>query len=75
VSIGKQPAFPTFSDAVYQPDCSGMSYRQWLVGMALQGLLAKWDPSEGKDVADHEDVAFWSVQYADATIRELEQTP
>lgn len=63
-------AFPISTPAISH----GMTYRQWLVGMALQGLLSKWEPSEGKDVADPEDAAFWAVQYADRTIAELEET-
>lgn len=45
-----------------------MSYKQWLVGMALQGLLAS-DP-EGSLTA--ENCAKAALKYANAVLNELE---
>ena len=58
---------------------NGMTYRQWLVGMALQGLLSAPDsmPKDG-DWYSEEAIAYLprrAVEYADATITELEKTP
>ena len=71
-------AYPISADA-----CSdGMTYRQWLVGMALQGLLSNHAYTL---VAQHEssngggDVgrihAKIAIQAADAVLAELERQP
>lgn len=48
-SIGEQPAFPCVVNGVEFP---GMTYRQWLVGMALAGMqLEVKSPGEAVDNA------------------------
>lgn len=47
----------------------GMSYRQWLIGMAFQGILAS--DSEGTLTA--EKCATATVRYVDALLKELEE--
>ncbi|MBJ3793824.1 hypothetical protein ACJYFV_08885 [Enterobacter asburiae] len=46
---------------------SGMTYRQWLIGMALQGLLA----GDIEDKLSAETCARAAVKYADAVINKL----
>ena len=67
-SLSDQSAFPVNLPSGNSP---GMTYRQWLVGMALQGLLANenaWEQSN-KNVAD------FAIQAADETIKQLESQP
>jgi hypothetical protein len=66
-------AFP--NSATFAP---GMTYRQWLVGMALQGLLAgqlehlsAWATRCGDSV--EQCVANAATSYADAVLSELEK--
>ena len=75
ISISSEPAFPVHPNG---PIFRGMTYRQWLVGMALQGLLsgqrehtAEWAERCGDSV--EECVAVAAVSYADAVIAELEK--
>jgi len=73
-NLSSQPAFPVCSSTEEHP---GMTYRQWLAGMAMQGLLSK-QGSAGRQTADEieqspDKCAEWSVQYADALIKELEK--
>jgi hypothetical protein len=70
VSIGNKPAFPVDMDATnYDPACDGMTYRQWLVGMALQGLL-----SNAGTQLDFELAAEEAIGHADSVIASLEKT-
>ncbi|HCI5685051.1 TPA: hypothetical protein ACMENN_004419 [Klebsiella variicola subsp. variicola] len=46
---------------------SGMTYRQWLVGMALQGLLA----GDIEDKLSAEACANAAFRYADAVINKM----
>jgi hypothetical protein len=79
VSIGNDPAFP--SDNL--TDCGGMTYRQWLVGMALQGAMANVETLRAiASTASRQGVAFSTaialsvIEQADKVITELEkQTP
>lgn len=65
--LGKEQAFP-FIIPSGQPEVNwGMSYRQWLVGLAMQGLLtdpAKYESSEAS-------VAEYAVRQADAILEAL----
>ena len=57
---------------------AGMTYRQWLAGMALQGILANPEPIEitvddrnaGRDV--YKIIVELAVKYADAMLKEQE---
>lgn len=67
MTIGNQPAFPAEADGGYGP-APGMTYRQWLIGMALQGIIA----------ADHENAltekacANGAILCADAVLSRLD---
>lgn len=65
--IGNQKAFPSYDGGDVYFD--GMTYRQWLVGMALQGLLA------GVPDKRPSDIARWAREHADAVLSELEKHP
>lgn len=79
ISIGDQPAFPT-EELGIGPASQGMTYRQWLVGKALQGLMAGADnltPSRATEPDVYSAppiIADLAVKYADAIIVELEQS-
>lgn len=66
--IGDYAAFPVHSDMEHESIC-GMSYRQWLVGMAMQGIAANDCSTEWawKEIAMH------AVDAADAVLAELEK--
>lgn len=52
-------------------------YRQWLVGMALQGLLANelaMNTARGMAGGTLENLPFMAISYADLTIAQLEKT-
>lgn len=56
MSMAKEPAFPRTGvhtgtrnhdgEAVIENEQNGMTYRQWLIGMAVQGLCANWKITE-----------------------------
>jgi hypothetical protein len=54
-----------------------MSYREWLVGMALQGLLANQQIAQQREPDIDVNVLFacMSINAADAVITELERLP
>ena len=54
--------YPVKRDVEY----TGMTYRQWLVGMAMQGYLAHGDGNKSAD----ETIAKLSCRIADAVIAE-----
>lgn len=64
--IGNQKAFPSHDGGDIYFD--GMTYRQWLVGMALSGIVTgdDWTASEAASLA---------VITADAVLAELEKNP
>lgn len=66
--IGEQPAFPL---DYYLGANLGMTYRQWLVGMAMQGMLAQ---TAWRAVGDDQ-FAAWVVKQADAVLDELAKEP
>jgi hypothetical protein len=59
------PAFPSNESAEHIA-VQGMTYRQWLIGMALQGTLF----SLGVDTAN---AATYAVQSADAVLEILDE--
>ena len=69
-SIGMKPAFPSASDGntkAYLNLQAGMSYREWLIGCALQGFLANENSTQLKPDA----LAAMSVQAADAILARI----
>ena len=73
MAIANKPAFPRNGHAgAATIDESGMSYRQWLVGMALQGLAAHHGSGGTVDV---QSAAALAVVWADSVLRELDQVP
>lgn len=85
MSIGDQRAFPIpiggyLTDVGHKCNAAqfGMTYRQWLVGMALQGLLAneftiKLVVSESSEDSSGNRFARMAITAADAVIVELEK--
>lgn len=69
--IGDVPIHPTLDYNQYtdQPVLTnfGISYRQWLIGMALQGAMANPNPSCGPNV-----IALEVFQQVDAILNRLE---
>lgn len=65
--LGDLPAHPAPDIVDYYT--TGMTYRQWLVGMALQGLLA----SDHKRETHYDAIASDAVKHADAVLAELER--
>lgn len=65
------PAFPRSGDQVSVTPQDGMSLRDWLAGMALQGHRANSDPRL-RDVAPSI-VASWSYADADAMLKVREE--
>ena len=61
--FGRRPAFPC---AV--PALPGMTYRQWLVGQALKGVLTQ--PVSG-GIFSAQEVARRAIDAADAVLMEL----
>ena len=66
MSIANQPAFPHSGNAHSNP-LLGMSYRQWLIGRAMQGLLG--NPNA---VMDQDECAESAIIHADAVIARLD---
>ena len=72
MSIADIPAFPTpipvenpaMVDGEYRTAIGGLTYRQWLIGQALKGLLSNPTTTGGYDA-----VAKQAANYADAQIR------
>jgi hypothetical protein len=78
VSIGNNHAFPRpasdfldeHGDRLKHFEAErGMTYRQWLVGMALQGLL-----SNAGNQLDFELAAEEAIGHADSVLAQLEKT-
>lgn len=78
-NLSEQPAFPEIEvkvdpldrDKLQKVYIPGMTYRQWLAGMAMQGLLACNALYDGKE--DSEKLTKDAVKHADALIKELEK--
>lgn len=86
MALGDVPAFPMPSGDEPRVDATthyneGMSYRQWLVGMALQGLLANRHVTEQMSAyttgMGHEafprQCAAAAIDMADKVLSELEK--
>ena len=71
MNIADKPAYPVPNDANLNEQ-EGMTYREWLAGMAMQGFLANGRFADIPDIPKR--VALWSVSHADALIAELEKT-
>ena len=75
MKIGEQPTYPC-SHATHQ--YSGMTYRQWLIGMALQGIVGSLEHL--KAVSKHTDdaadgrtlLAYEAIKQADAVIAAMD---
>lgn len=77
---GDEAAFPSvakeyFSDEIGGNWCDvrnpGLTKREWLAGLAMQGLLASIEDFRKGAMYHPEDVSELSVQYADALLAEL----
>lgn len=83
--LANQPAFPVEndSDKQYNYICKGMTYRQWLSGIALQGVLSNslymeaviktMDPDGSNDHLG-DCICKVAIAHADIMIKELEKT-
>ena len=74
MSVGNMEAFPQpMTDAngrleiAVQHGHGGMSYRQWLIGMALNGCCG--DPDRN---GEHDNYAHDAIKFADAIIARLD---
>lgn len=71
--IGDQAAFPCLGNVAHEQEWLidyGMSYRQWLIGQALNGLCTPWD---GSLAECPESAGKMAVKMADATLVALEE--
>jgi hypothetical protein len=70
MTIKNKPAFarPLSSSSYAAPEQDGLTYRQWLIGMALQGILAH--PTTPGDTPL---IALASIEAADAVIAALDR--
>lgn len=75
-ALGAQPAFPLLRD-FHMGDFTGLTKREWLVGMAMQGFIAS-DP-KGPDATPNQIAtahAIAATMVADATLEQLvKETP
>jgi hypothetical protein len=65
---GNEPAWPIhphFENGNYVPGSSGLTKREWMAAMCLQGLLARNHSSGQTNNVE------WAVNYADALLAEL----
>ena len=68
-ALGDQPAFPV---ALSQLDSRleiGLTKREWLAGMAMQGRLAMMAAADSKTDPDHN--AQRAIEFAEALIEQL----
>jgi hypothetical protein len=76
--LANKRAFPCASSPIdnNSDGQSGMTYRQWLAGLAMQGFVTQLDPGF---IRASEPVPPWyakrAVEMADALIAELERKP
>jgi hypothetical protein len=54
-------------DPMWHVTTVGITYRQWLAGMAMQGWLASWPLKDG-DIPNMKELAKWSYKAADAML-------
>jgi hypothetical protein len=72
-----QPAFPVKETPAEEHISFGLSKREWLAGMALQGLLSNPDyncPSRPKDIVTTSNTALAALHYADALLKHIENS-
>jgi hypothetical protein len=72
-----QPAFPVRETPQEENISFGLSKREWLAGMALQGLLSNPDyncPSRPKDIVTTTNTATAALCYADALLKQFENS-
>lgn len=75
------PAYPQFNDHPLAPeDAKGLSKREWLAGMAMNGLCSLgasniYPAQQGKPQEWPKIVARRALEYADALIAELNKKP
>lgn len=78
-----QPAFPVQTDVLNDAEndmqvikgTPGLTKREYIAAMAMQGLLANarlWENMEHDDTQKHEWIAMQSKQYADELLKQLE---
>jgi hypothetical protein len=72
VSIGDRAAFPQPDDGFRDGTDYGMTYRQWLVGMALQGIIA--NPHSHTEMTLKQQASH-AIEMADSVLLKLEATP
>lgn len=65
MSLANKPVHPLLNDAI----TNGMTYREWLAGVLMQGLISV--PNSTMDSIDTAQVA---IVFADSLIEELEKT-
>jgi hypothetical protein len=65
--VGVVGTFPVADDV----EAEGMTYREWLAGLAMRGFLASGKFADIPDIP--KTVARWSVSHADSLIAELEK--
>ena len=65
----KRPAPPYMHSHVGETNIQGMTYREWLAGLAMQGILTKYNMDSNKASAE---LAEASILIADALIKALE---
>lgn len=72
---GNDPAFPD-PNVRAVTDYKGLTKREWLAGMAMQGLLSNsYMTEEGeKRGFDRAAVSEWAVKHADALLAALHKT-
>lgn len=65
--LGDRPAFPVFTGSGL---IQGMTYREWLIGKALTGVIAN---NSSKDLTEVGANVQLAVIYADRIIEEIEE--
>jgi hypothetical protein len=68
---GSTPAFPVPDTVSYSENC-GLSKREYLAGLAMQGILASW-PANGRAL-DPLATAQTAVKFADEMLNALESS-
>jgi hypothetical protein len=66
MSVGSEPAFPIPDNPVFGP-YGGMTYRQWLIGQCIQGILANPNRPHASDTCGED-----AISQADFLISELD---
>lgn len=68
---------PDRNDSSYNPECQGLTKREYFAAMAMQGMLSsRWVADFASDCLStemHSGIAKSSLAYADALLKELEK--